>query len=71
MNFIQRSIELKWPLLLFEVIFLIAGVVLIVSGIKIRKKSTIVTIISITIGILTALLFSYSLLWTLIFGYNS
>lgn len=71
MNFIQRSIEIKWPILLFEVIFLIGGILLITTGIKIRKQTPIFSLIIIVIGTIITLISLYILFWTFIFGYNS
>lgn len=71
MEFIQRSIEFKWPILLFEIIFLIGGILLITSGIKIRKQSRITALVSVIIGIVLTIIFLYVLLITFVFGYNS
>ena len=38
MKFIQRTVELKWPILLVELFFLIGGILLLISGIKLQKK---------------------------------
>lgn len=71
MNFIQRSIEMKWPLLLFEFIFLIGGILLVVIGLKIRKQSRSSAVVSVIIGLIIAITSIYLLFWTFIFGYNS
>ena len=71
MKFIQRSIEFKWPILLFEIVFLIGGIILITSGIKMRKQSRITAFVSVTIGIALTITFLYVLLITFVFGYNS
>lgn len=71
MEFIQRSIEMKWPILLFEVVFLIGGVMLIVTGMKTRKKSKSSAVISVIIGATITLSSLYLLCWTFIVGYNS
>lgn len=71
MNFIQRSIEMKWPILLFEVIFLIGGIMLIATGIKVMKQSKSSALFSVIIGIIITLFSLYLLFWTFIFGYNS
>ncbi|WP_062532447.1 hypothetical protein [Jeotgalibaca dankookensis] len=71
MNFIQRSIEMKGPLLLFEFIFLIGGILLVVIGLKIRKQSRSSAVVSVIIGLIIALISIYLLFWTFIFGYNS
>ncbi|QQP70154.1 hypothetical protein JHE06_11340 [Carnobacterium sp. CS13] len=71
MKFIQRSIEIKWPILLFEVIFLIGGIMLIATGIKIRKQSKSSALFSIVIGTILTLVSLYLLFWTFIVGYNS
>lgn len=71
MTFIQRSIEIKWPVLLFEVIFLIGGIMLIASGMKIRKQSKTSALTSIIIGAIIALVSLFLLFWTFLLGYNS
>jgi len=71
MNFIQRSLEIKWPILLFEVIFLIGGITLIATGIKIRKQSQSSALFSIIIGTIITLVSLYLFFWTFILGYNS
>lgn len=71
MTFIQRSIEIKWPVLLFEVIFLVGGIMLITSGIKIRKQNKNSALISIIIGTILALGSLFLLFWTFLIGYNS
>ncbi|AQS53619.1 hypothetical protein BW727_101252 [Jeotgalibaca dankookensis] len=71
MNFIQRSIEMKGPLLLFEFIFLVGGILLVVIGLKIRKQSRSSALMSVIIGLIIALISIYLLFWTFIFGYNS
>lgn len=69
--FIQRSIELKWPVLLFEGIFLIGGMMLIAGGIRIRKQSKASALISLLIGTALVLVSMYLLFWTFLLGYNS
>lgn len=71
MNFIKRSIEMKWPILLFEVIFLIGGIMLIITGIKVMKQSKSSALFSVVIGLIITLVSLYLLFWTFIFGYNS
>ena len=71
MNFIQRSIEMKWPLLLFEFIFLIGGILLVVIRLKVRKQSRSSAVVSVIIGLIIAITSIYLLFWTFIFGYNS
>lgn len=71
MTFIQRSIELKWPVLLVEVVVLIVGIMLIASGIRIRKQSKLSALISLMIGTTLALVSLYLLFWTFLLGYNS
>lgn len=41
MDIIQRMFEIKWPILLVELLFGIGGIALITSGIKSRKKVNI------------------------------
>jgi len=41
MNFIQRSLEIKCLYCYLKVIFLIGGITLIATGIKIRKQSNL------------------------------
>ncbi len=71
MDLIQRAIELRWPVLLFELIFLIGGILLIVSGRKIRKQSKISFLLNMIIGLVIALVSIYTLYWTIMLGYNS
>lgn len=71
MEFIQRSIEMKWPILLLELTFLIGGIMLIIGGIKIMKQSKAPGITSIILGIIITSVCLYLLFWTFIFGYNS
>ena len=71
MSLFKNMIEFKWPILLFEVIFLIGGILLITTGIKIHKQSKISALISIIVGTLITLISLYILFWTFIVGYNS
>ena len=71
MGIFKRMIEFKWPILLFELIFLIGGILLITTGIKIRKQSKTSALISIVIGTIITLISLYILFWTFIVGYNS
>ncbi|MFZ2246480.1 MAG: hypothetical protein WAV80_17440 [Blautia wexlerae] len=71
MGIFKSMIEFKWPILLFEVIFLIGGILLITTGIKIRKQSKTSALISIVIGTIITLISLYILFWTFIVGYNS
>lgn len=71
MDFIRRSIQLNGPFLLFESLFLIGGIALIVAGYKIKKKSKKVGIVSIFAGMLIVLLTLYLMFSTLIFRLNS
>ena len=71
MSLFKNMIEFKWPILLFEVIFLIGGILLITTGIKIRKQSKTSALISIVIGTIITLISLYILFWTFIVGYNS
>lgn len=71
MSLFKNMIEFKWPILLFEVIFLIGGILLITTGIKIRKQSKISALISIVIGTIITIVSLYILFWTFIVGYNS
>lgn len=71
MEFIRTMIEIKWPFLLVELMFLIAGIVLIISGIKVRKQSKSTAVINSVIGIIITLVSLYALFITFIFGYNS
>ncbi|MBT2732420.1 hypothetical protein [Carnobacterium sp. ISL-102] len=54
-----------------EVIFLIGGIMLIASGMKIRKQSKTSALISIIIGTIIALVSLFLLFWTFLLGYNS
>lgn len=71
MDFLKTMIEIKWPFLLIEVVFLFVGIALIVTGIKTRKKSKSTSLIITFLGIAITLLLSWVLFWTLIVGYNS
>ena len=71
MGIFKRMIAFKWPILLFEVIFLIGGILLITTGIKIQKQSKTSALISIIVGTLITLISLYILFWTFIVGYNS
>ena len=71
MDIFKSMLEFKWPILLFEVIFLIGGILLITTGIKIRKQSESSALISIVMGTIITLISLYILYWTFIFGYNS
>lgn len=71
MQFIQTMIEFKWPILLVESIFLLGGVLLIISGFKIRKQSRLSAVVSLITGIVITMVSLYILFITFIFGYNS
>lgn len=71
MDLIKWSIQVKWPLLLLEIIFLFGGMILIISGFKMRKKSRATAIVSVLTGIVITLVTLYILLYTIVFGYNS
>ena len=71
MSFLRTMIEIKWPLLLMEFIFLVGGILLIISGFKIWKKSKLSAGVSIVVGFIITIVLSWVLFWTLIFGYNS
>ncbi len=71
MDIILRMIEVKWPILLVELMFVIGGIVLIVSGLRVRKQSKSTALINIVLGIIITLISLYVLFFTFIFGYNS
>lgn len=71
MDIIQRMIEIKWPFLLAELVFVIGGIALIISGIKVRKESKSTAVINIVLGVIITLVSLYILFITFIFGYNS
>lgn len=71
MQFLKRMIEIKWPFLLIELVFLFVGIALIITGIKIWKKSKSPAIVNIVVGFTMTLVLLWVLFWTLIFGYNS
>lgn len=71
MQFLKRMIEIKWPFLLIELVFLFVGITLIITGIKIWKKSKSAAIVNIVIGFTMTLVLLWVLFWTLIVGYNS
>ena len=71
MQFIQTMIEIKWPILLVESIFLFGGVLLIICGFKIRKQSKLSAVVSLITGIIITMVSLYILFITFILGYNS
>ena len=71
MQFLKTMIEFKWPFLLIELAFLFVGIVLIVTGIKVWKKSKSAAVINIVIGFAMTLVLLWVLFWTLLVGYNS
>ena len=71
MDYLIRSIEMKWPILLFELFFLVGGIMLITSGFKIRKQSKAFGVVNIILGTVIVLVSLYLLFWTFILGYNS
>ena len=71
MEFIRTMIEIKWPFLLAELVFVIGGIALIISGIKVRKESKSTALINIVLGVIITLVSLYALFITFIFGYNS
>ena len=71
MDIILRMIEVKWPILLVELMFVIGGIVLIVSGLRVRKQSKSTALINIVLGVIITLVSLYILFITFIFGYNS
>lgn len=70
-RFILISIEIKWPILLVESVFLAGGIMLIITGVKIRKQSKPAAFLNILTGTVITLGTMYLMLGTLIFGYNS
>lgn len=71
MQFLKTMIEFKWPFLLIELVFLFVGIVLIITGIKVWKKSKSAAVINIVIGFAMTLVLLWVLFWTLLVGYNS
>lgn len=71
MDFIQWSIEYKWPILLMEFLFLVGGILLITTGYKIRKQSKSSATLNIATGTLVTLASLYTLLITFTLGLNS
>ncbi|MDN6626723.1 MAG: hypothetical protein L0K82_05865 [Pisciglobus halotolerans] len=71
MSMLQTMIDIKWPFLLIEVVFLLGGVTLIISGFNIRKKSKTAAAVSIVVGFVLSLVLLWVLFWTLLIGYNS
>lgn len=71
MEFISRSIEMKWPILLLELFFLIGGIMLVIGGYKIRKQSKAASVTSFIVGMIIILACLYLLFWTFLFGFNS
>lgn len=71
MDFIRQSIELNGPFLMFEVLFLIGGIILIIAGYKIKEKSKSSGLVSIAMGIVLVLFSLYVMFSTLLFRLNS
>lgn len=71
MQFLKTMIEFKWHFLLIELVFLFVGIVLIITGIKVWKKSKSAAVINIVIGFAMTLVLLWVLFWTLLVGYNS
>lgn len=71
MELLEQTFDMKGPVLLFEFIFLLGGLVLVISGIKIRKQSGSSALLMIILGVVLILVSLYLLFLTLIFGYNS
>lgn len=71
MDIILRMIEVKWPILLVELMFVIGGIALIVSGLKVRKQSKSTALINIVLGVIITMISLYVLFFSFIFGYNS
>lgn len=71
MDIIIRMIEVKWPILLVELMFVIGGIALIVSGLKVRKQSKSTALINIVLGVIITMISLYVLFFSFIFGYNS
>lgn len=67
----KKSIEMKEPILLFEIVLLIGGIMLFISRIKMWKKSKSSALISGIVGAILILISLYLLFWTIILGYNS
>lgn len=61
----------KYVILLLLLIVFILGILLIVSGIKIKKRSKLTGIVSILLGSLLIPATLYFAFWTIFFGYNS
>ena len=68
MDIILRMIEVKWPILLVELMFVIGGIALIVSGLKVRKQSKSTALINIVLGVIITMISLYVLFFTFIFG---
>ena len=71
MRILKNNLSFKWPILLFEAMFLIGGIFLIISGIKIWKQSPILSYVIIVIGSTLILVSILILILTFWFGYNS
>ncbi|API88517.1 hypothetical protein BKP56_04030 [Marinilactibacillus sp. 15R] len=68
---LKTTLEIKWPILLFELILLFGGIMLIVTGTKVRKQSKSTALMSIILGVIIILISLYLLLWAVMFGYNA
>lgn len=67
---LQEVLEIRWPILLFELIFLFGGIMLVVAGTKVRKQSKSTALMSIILGVIIILISLYLLFWAVMFGYN-
>ncbi|MDN6290806.1 MAG: hypothetical protein L0J63_11035 [Tetragenococcus koreensis] len=71
MDFLKTMIKFKWPILLPEFLLLLAGIMIVIGGFKIKKKSNASSLAMIIMGFLIVIASSYLLIWTLFIGYNS
>ena len=69
MDIILRMIEVKWPILLVELMFVIGGIALIVSGLKVRKQSKSTALINIVLGVIITMISLYVLFFIFIFAF--
>ena len=64
MELFQRPLDIKVPLYILEFVLLIAGIVLIISSLKIRKKDKATATVNMVIGFFLVLGMAFALFWT-------
>lgn len=70
-QFTTGRFPLKMAMLVILLVFFILGLVLLISGIKIRHKNTLAKYISIILGFILILATFFAALGVILFGFNS